>query len=1016
MGFLRQTQDNSQIPYYTGLQIQTSSNNVPIAIVYGANKIAPNAIWTGGFYGYYGYPEGSHSGGKGLGGGSNNVVGQNGQSVSQSWQYYVSWEMGLCEGPIQGIGTFWAGQQVSTLLNSWIWGPFPGTQTQEPWSVLANIGYSSQALSYHGLAYIAAYNYYLGSNASLPQFAMEVFGILFNSAGLNGGDADPAQIIQDFLINPQYGVGFPAASIDATTLLTAYSTVTISVASPSVVTWPSTAPANGTTVTLSTSGALPTGLTAGTVYYVVNASGSTSNLAAAPGAAPVNTSGTQSGTHTAATQNNSYQSYCRASYLALSPALTNHEAANSTISRWLKLTNTAAVWSAGKLKFIPYGDSIIGPTPNEFIKGGVTFTPNVTPIYSLADDDFIHEDGKDPVEVERSDPYASCNWQRVQINQRIASGLPISNPYNNWIYWAWENSYVPQPIDVWDQNAIETYGLRMAPDITANEICDPYVGQTAAQLILQRGLYIRNHYKFKLSFEYCLLEPMDLVNITDSALGLNNVTVRITEIEEDEYGLLAVTAEEFPAGVATGALYQVQSSGGNNINQNVVPARVNTPMIFEPPPSLTGGAAKVFIAASGGVANAYFLAETATTGQHVTGIVYANGITIPWNAATNVTLTMTFSVYVQASTRSAVRLDIYYGSSLAGADFSLGTNPYASADAGVTASVAAAAPGSQWYQLAVTVPVTNASGSAITSTPSVFLYLETMTDSTFNNSYAGTAGDGVYFWGQQFGWALSDGSVSEPATFLPAFQAFSGATVAVNNTVGTPEGQAGLADLNWGGCNVWLSTDGNSYSLAGQILGPSRHGYLTATLGNSGGTPDTTDTCSVTLAESGGTLTSGTTLDAQNGVTLCFINDASPEFFSYETATLTGTNAYNLTTLYRGQFGTAVASHSPGAPFVRVDNTLFQYPLPTGFVGATLYVKLQSFNIFGNSAEDLSECDVFTYTPTGAGSPLGPVPQSLAAGQSMDWGTVTAVVSESDQWGTVTDGILLTSIDLGTVY
>jgi len=58
-------------PFYTGLQIQTSNSNVPIAIVYGANKIAPNCIWTGGFYGCYGYPEWS-SGGGGKGGSSGN--------------------------------------------------------------------------------------------------------------------------------------------------------------------------------------------------------------------------------------------------------------------------------------------------------------------------------------------------------------------------------------------------------------------------------------------------------------------------------------------------------------------------------------------------------------------------------------------------------------------------------------------------------------------------------------------------------------------------------------------------------------------------------------------------------------------------------------------------------------------------------------------------------------------------------------------------------------------------------
>ena len=55
----------------------------------------------------------------------------------------------------------------------------------------------------------------------------------------------------------------------------------------------------------------------------------------------------------------SYQTYCRALALSLSPALTNQEQAASILQRWLLLTNTAAVWSGGQLRFIPYGDSAI---------------------------------------------------------------------------------------------------------------------------------------------------------------------------------------------------------------------------------------------------------------------------------------------------------------------------------------------------------------------------------------------------------------------------------------------------------------------------------------------------------------------------------------------------------------------------------------------------------------------------------------------------------------------------------
>lgn len=77
------------------------------------------------------------------------------------------------------------------------------------------------------------------------------------------------------------------------------STVTISIASPGVVTWTGHTLQNGNQVILTTSGALPTGLTAGTPYYVVNQATNTFQLSATLGGSAITTTGTQSGTHTA---------------------------------------------------------------------------------------------------------------------------------------------------------------------------------------------------------------------------------------------------------------------------------------------------------------------------------------------------------------------------------------------------------------------------------------------------------------------------------------------------------------------------------------------------------------------------------------------------------------------------------------------------------------------------------------------------------------------------------------------
>jgi hypothetical protein len=71
---------------------------------------------------------------------------------------------------------------------------------------------------------------------------------------------------------------------------------TITIATPGVITASGTVPLFGSTVVFATTGALPTGITAGTTYYAVNVSGSTFQIAATSGGTPIATSGTQSGT------------------------------------------------------------------------------------------------------------------------------------------------------------------------------------------------------------------------------------------------------------------------------------------------------------------------------------------------------------------------------------------------------------------------------------------------------------------------------------------------------------------------------------------------------------------------------------------------------------------------------------------------------------------------------------------------------------------------------------------------
>ena len=76
-----------------------------------------------------------------------------------------------------------------------------------------------------------------------------------------------------------------------------YATVTMTIASPCVVTWTGHGFAGGEEISFTTTGALPTGLTAGTVYFVKFINANTFNVSATSGGANINTSGSQSGVH-----------------------------------------------------------------------------------------------------------------------------------------------------------------------------------------------------------------------------------------------------------------------------------------------------------------------------------------------------------------------------------------------------------------------------------------------------------------------------------------------------------------------------------------------------------------------------------------------------------------------------------------------------------------------------------------------------------------------------------------------
>lgn len=267
--------------------------------------------------------------------------------------------------------------------------------------------------------------------------------------------------------------------------------------------------------------------------------------------------------------------FCVANGIFIAPFWNEQRPASDLITLLCKISYCAPFFSEGVLKVVPYSD--VAATGN-----GVTYTPSISAQYDLTDDDFI-DIGGDPVTFIRK-PASDC-YNQVQVK-----------------YYDRASDYNEAIAEAKDQAAIELYGLRTAPVETLYEIVDAATAQSIAQMLLQRTCYIRNTYQFSLGSKYMLIEPMDIVTLTDASLGLNKSPVRITSIEEDSDGTLAFEAEEFQAGAAMPALYSSQSGGGYLPQYNATAENVSSVCIFEPPFALASGSGlEVWVGATGAI-------------------------------------------------------------------------------------------------------------------------------------------------------------------------------------------------------------------------------------------------------------------------------------------------------------------------------------------------------------------------------------------------------------------------------
>lgn len=494
---------------------------------------------------------------------------------------------------------------------------FTGLVGQEPWNYVQNTPlFASQAIGYSELAYIGCPALDLGSAGVIPSLNFEVLGRfgppdVISGSGSAGVDCNPADIIRDILTNPLDGALGWATSFTSTTptqpVLTQISGTCHIIAALGI--YPGNGHAivfdTGTTAELSVGQQIVIHANVTTILQIVDSTHIVTNdpiyttavtaiwpwsawVMGTPGTDQVVGSSVWLPANSAANgigSGGQVYKYCAANGIFVSLLLDSQTDARETINRLLAIANSDAFWSEGLLKFGCYGDTTtVGTTGAVPGTGPVTYSPQTAPVYDIDDFDFIGE----------SDP---------PVNQNIPDVLDVKNEVSvEWVNRSADYATNTLPPSQ-DASMVAKYGRRPDNARAFHEITTQPVALTVQSTILKRLCYVdgAGTIKLKLPPHYALLEPMDLLQVTDLYLGWNLRPWRIIEIEEDEKAGLTFTFEPFPWSVSGPTLFPSQQHSPTQAGYFASPGHVNDPLFISLPEEITQGNPYVVgIALSGG--------------------------------------------------------------------------------------------------------------------------------------------------------------------------------------------------------------------------------------------------------------------------------------------------------------------------------------------------------------------------------------------------------------------------------
>jgi hypothetical protein len=141
-------QNQEEGPRLTNLFVTSSSEGAAVLRVYGRMRVSPQMIWATNFREVVTTTTQTQGGGGKGGGGGQTVT-----TTTTSYSYFVSFALGLCEGPIVDIGGVWAdGKPLD--MSQFTWRLYKGDQSQGADPKIEAVEGAGNVPGFRGLAYL----------------------------------------------------------------------------------------------------------------------------------------------------------------------------------------------------------------------------------------------------------------------------------------------------------------------------------------------------------------------------------------------------------------------------------------------------------------------------------------------------------------------------------------------------------------------------------------------------------------------------------------------------------------------------------------------------------------------------------------------------------------------------------------------------------------------------------------------------------------------------------------------